>query len=163
MKIKKAPKFSNLKRYYRYDENTGNFYYRSNGKLAGFERQDGYLAIFFEGVSYLGHRLAWYYMTGDWVTEIDHKDTVRNHNWFKNLRSCTRKQNTGNSNGWGKKKKSGLPRGVYFHPADKTRFRAQIFMNYKAVHLGCFDSIEKATAAYREAARQHFGEFACEK
>ncbi len=168
MKLRPPPPLGRLRKVFQFDKETGLFYYKITvgrhggikGNIAGFIRKDGYWSISLDGKSYLGHRLAWYYVYGVWLSEVDHKDRIRSNNAIRNLRGGTRTQNNGNSNGWGSKKKSGLPRGVYFHPADKTRFRAQIFINYKPKHLGCFNSVEEARAAYKVAALEHFGEFA---
>lgn len=166
MKIKKYPSWVQLRRLYYYDRLTGYFYHKRNtgrgrkGQRAGLLRQDGYYSISINGQTWLAHRLAWFYCHCEWPDEVDHKDRNRSNNAVSNLRPVTRTQNNGNSNGWGPLKKSGLPRGVYFHPCDKTRFRAQIFINYKAVHLGVFDTVADAVEAYTIAARQHFGEFA---
>ena len=160
MKLKPAPNLERLRKHLHYNKTTGLFTSRKTGNLVGFIRNDRYWNILFEGVTYLGHRLAWYYVHGEWPIEIDHKDKNRSNTAIKNLRKCTRKENIGNGLGWAKKKKSGLPRGVFYHPADKKRFRAQIYINYKAVHLGVFNTIEAASSAYKIAAREHFGEFA---
>lgn len=165
MKRKQAPPLQLLKALYQYNPRTGIFTHKRNtgrgrkGCAAGLHRQDGHISISINGYSYLAHHLAWYYIYGTWPDEVDHEDRIRSNNRIKNLRDATRTQNNGNSNGWGYKKKSGLPRGVYKHPGDPSRFRAQIFINYKAVHLGCFNSIEEAKIAYRKAAKKHFGEF----
>jgi hypothetical protein len=148
-----------------YNRETGEFIHAishhkaKKGKIAGFIRKDGYKSVSIDGQSYLGHHIAWLIVYNEWLQEIDHKDGIRANNVIDNLRDSTRSQNCGNSNGWGKKKPSGLPRGVYYHPGDPTRFRAQIYINYKAIHLGCFDSIHEAKQAYDQAAREHFGDF----
>lgn len=166
MKRKQRPSLILLRQLYNYNHKTGEFFHQRdtargrNGKQAGFIRADGYWSISINGTTYLGHHVAWYHYYGWWPQEVDHKDRNRSNNKIDNLRDATRTQNNGNSNGWGDKKKSKLPRGVFYHPADKTRFRAQIFVNYKAIHLGCFETINGAMKAYKQAAEQHFGEFA---
>lgn len=167
MKRKSPPDIQLLRKVYSYNKNTGEFRWKIRtgaksyiGEIAGHLRKDGYIEIVCDGKRYLAHNLAWYYVHGDWVIEIDHKDKIRYHNWITNLRPCTRTQNSGNGAGWGNKKKSKLPRGVYHHPGDKTRFRAQIVMGGRAKHLGCFDTVAEAEAVYKLAARTHFGEFA---
>lgn len=166
MKRKKPPNLTLLREYYEYSPVTGLFIHKRStargiyNQVAGTKRPDGYIGIAINGQRWLAHHIAWYYIHNEWLDEIDHKDGNRSNNRLNNLRPATRTQNNGNSNGWGKRKKSGLPRGVYYHPGDKTRFRSQIYVNYKAVHLGCFDTINEAEKAYIEAARIHFGEFA---
>lgn len=166
MKRKNPPDLNRLREVFDFKKETGKFIYKSNlgtrgrkGKIAGFKRSDGYWSIAMDGKCWLGHHLAWFYVYGEWVLEIDHDDGIRHHNWIKNLRPCTRVQNNGNGLGWGKKKKSGLPRGVFYHPNDKSRYRAQIYVNRKAVHLGVFNTIKEAKKAYLEAALSYFGDF----
>ena len=160
------PSMKLLKKRYFYDPNTGHFYHRRDtprgrkNSIAGTHRKDNYFNISIDGKVYLAHHLAWLYHYGTWPEEIDHKDRNRSNNKIDNLRDATRTQNNGNSNGWGHRKKSELPRGVFYHPGDKTRFRAQIVIDYKSRHLGCFDTIEEAQAAYKQAALEHFGEYA---
>jgi len=167
MRKKSPPNLTRLREVFSYNPKTGQFIYKIDagargraGNVAGFERSDGYWSIAMDGACWLAHQLAWFYVHEEWVQEIDHRDTIRRNNWIKNLRPCTRAQNNMNSDGWGIKKKSGLPRGVFYHPADKSRFRAQIYFNRKAVHLGVFDKLDDAVTAYKEAARSFFGDFA---
>lgn len=159
MTLKAPPDLHLLRSKVKYDRKSGNFLDKKTKLKLNYRRSDGYENVLFEGVTYLAHRLAWYYVKGEWPPEIDHKDRNRSNTAFSNLRKCTRTENIGNGIGWGSKKKSKLPRGVFYHPVDKTRFRAQIFINRKAVHLGVFDTVAEAVEAYTIAARQHFGEF----
>ncbi len=63
------------------------------GAIAGFQRPDGYIQIKFGARAYLAHRLAWFYITGDWPSEIDHINQDKGDNRFSNLRQVTRSQN----------------------------------------------------------------------
>ncbi len=159
------PDRSLLKRLYSYDPVRGVFSHKRNGRLckigcvAGYQRKDGYVVIRVNSTTYQAHRLAWYYIHNTWPHEIDHVDGCRSNNRLGNLRPATRTQNNGNSNGWGSRKKSGLPRGVYHNKIGKP-FQALISMNYNLICLGTFDTVEAAQAAYSKAARKHFGAFA---
>lgn len=63
------------------------------GDIAGYVTQ-GYWRISVDGTTYLGHRLAWLHVTGEWPkVHIDHDDTNRSNNAFKNLREATVSQN----------------------------------------------------------------------
>lgn len=94
---------------FRYDRDTGLFVWRNGngnnrrrGDRAGVyqrNREGGrhYQLIRIDGRSYLGHRLAWFYVHGKWPNgEIDHINGVKFDNAIANLRDVTRKQNSWN-------------------------------------------------------------------
>lgn len=93
-----------LKEVLAYTPGTGTFRWRvanSNrikvGDVAGTPHNEGYIHIRIDGKRYLAHRLAWLYMTGEWPEyQIDHRDGIRNNNWFSNLRVATNAQNSEN-------------------------------------------------------------------
>ena len=58
------------------------------GKRAGSLRKDRYRAIKIRGVSYLEHRLAWFYVHGYWPDVIDHINHDEADNRLNNLRDC---------------------------------------------------------------------------
>lgn len=63
------------------------------GDIAGTLRRDGYVLLSFNKKRYFAHRLAWFYVTGNWpINTVDHKDSRKNHNWFSNLREATRNE-----------------------------------------------------------------------
>lgn len=65
-----------------------------NGTQAGFRHNKGYWVIAIDNDRYLAHRLAVLYVTGEWpVAKVDHKDTIKSHNWWTNLRSADDSQN----------------------------------------------------------------------
>jgi len=104
--------------------------------------------------------------------QVDHINGIKDDNRRENLRVATNGQNRANSK-LNDNNKSGL-KGVHLRkkPTIKNRkkkprkdrmgdrWAAQINVNGKKLHLGYFDTKEEAHAAYREAARKHFGEFA---
>ena len=125
----------------------------SSGEQEGGRRQIGV-----DGVHYREHRLAWLYMTGEWPhPEVDHKNMDASDNRWENLREATPVQNQGNKHAYANSR-SGV-KGVYWHTAAK-RWAAVIRMNRKSQHLGLFDDIEGASAAYAAAASDYFGQFA---
>jgi hypothetical protein len=142
-----------------YDQRTGVFTHRATrsgvqgGMLAGSAHSDGYIAISVDGLSYLAHRLAWLYVTGEWPTgEVDHKDRVRTHNWFDNLRDAGKPENMQNQSAPQKGNKTGFL-GVYPY---RGRFCAQIMANKVKHRLGTFDTPQEASRVYLEAkARLH--------
>ena len=50
-------------------------------------------------------------------------------------------------------------KGVHWDRNAK-KFRAQIHVNKKQIHLGCFNVLGDADSAYRKAEEKYFGEFA---
>ena len=87
--------------------------------------------------------------------EGDHRDGNTLDNRRHNLRVATKAQNSRNQK-LRKDNRFGL-KGVFPHGR---KWRASICVNYKKIHLGLFSTIELAHAAYCEAARKYFGEFA---
>ena len=134
---------------------------RFAGKQAGWKDKDRYTfyrRIRINGKEYSAHRLAWLYMTGSFPEpglDIDHIDGNGLNNRFKNLRLATRTQNLINSRVY-KTNKLGI-RGVH---RQGNRYIAGINLQGKRVYLGCFKTPEEASAAYSEAAKKHFGDYA---
>jgi hypothetical protein len=115
-----------------------------------------YHAISIDGRKYKRSRLAWLYMTGEWPThQVDHISGDSLDDRWVNLREATQTQNAWNHKR--RAKKSALPMGVR---AMKDRFQARIAVNKQMLHLGTFETPEAASAAYRKAREEHYGEFA---
>jgi hypothetical protein len=124
------------------------------GAIAGNIDDAGYRTISINSVPYKANRLAWLFMTGNWpVNDVDHEDTDRANNIFTNLREATRSQNCANKRPMGRL-------GVKGVTLNHGRYQAQIKVKGKNFHLGYFDKIEDAAAAYIIAAKRHFGAFA---
>lgn len=156
-----------------YDPETGLFTWREradmspqwNGRYAGQRagsplpnKHTTYIRIKINDRAYKAHRLAWLYVTGEWPSgRLDHRDGDGLHNWFDNLREATGTQNKGNSRR-PSHNTTGL-KGVRRSHNGK-RWAAQIKINGRYLHLGMYDTPELAHAAYVEAAKAHFGEFA---
>lgn len=141
-----------------YDPTTGHFTFRYNGRRAGcLDKSTGYVRIRLWNKLYHAHRLAWAYVTGAFPEEeVDHRDRVRHHNWFSNLRKATHVQNAYNKDA-PRTNTSGI-KGVSF---DKTRnrWKATIRVQGKWRFLGRFDTSEEAEAVYLRAANDLQGEF----
>lgn len=148
-----------------YSPDTGSFIWKiatSNrgavNSVAGFLLNTGYRYITLDGQKYLAHRLAWFYVNGEWPSgDIDHIDRNRDNNAIANLRPATRSQNMSNG-GVRKDSKSGY-RGVTWHAQNKS-WRATIQKDGKQHYLGCYKNVEDAAEAYRVAAIKIFGQFA---
>ena len=152
-----------LKEILSYDPQTGNFVWLEHrgrvnkGDIAGTINHAGYVAINTHGKRYMAHVLAWLYMTGEWPENcMDHKNGVRTDNRFENLRPATYSENNCNRKFTGSR--SGV-KGVTWHSIGK-KWQARIKVNRIEIHLGLFDNIGDASAAYWKAARHYFGEFA---
>lgn len=89
--------------------------------------------------------------------EVDHKNGNRLDNRRENLRICTRLENSRNTK-MSPRNTSGF-KGVYWSTRHQ-RWHVQIWVNTKSKHIGLFDTPEEGYAAYCEAAKKYFGEFA---
>lgn len=152
-----------------YDPETGIFVWRARenvrgpkviklvGQRAGAPNSESYINIKITGRSYKAHRLAWLYITGKWPKQhLDHINRDRADNRFSNLREATEQQNSCNR-AKSQNSKSGF-KGVSLFRNGK--WQAQIGVKRKKIFLGYFDRAEDAHAAYCEAAKKAFGEFA---
>lgn len=150
-----------LKKLVHYDPETGEFTWlvdRGRAK-AGTKAKRGrspYIELRIEGKLYLGHRLAWFYMTGEWPPRVDHEDTNKRNNCWSNLREATHQQNLCNR-GRNKNNTTGY-KGVYL--LEPGKYKASIKENGKSKHIGIFDSPVAAHQAYSAAALRLHGEFA---
>lgn len=145
-----------------YDPDTGIFRWRKNGKIAGCTvrgRQPGYVTIGIDYSIYRAARLAWLYMTGVMPDcDVDHKNRDPSDNAFLNLRLATDGENNRNR-GTPKNNSSGV-KGVFFY-SRQNRWRAQIQMESRYIHLGDFELFADAVHARKSAEKTYFGEFAC--
>lgn len=146
----------------RYDPETGRFIRLVKrgservGTVAGTVNKNGYCQVQVEGRLHRAHRLAWFYMTGEWPeADVDHVNGDRLDNRWKNLREATRSQNNANRRATIDKGLKGTSYNIR-----RGRWMAKINVNHQQIYLGYFDTAEEAHAAYVAAARLHYGEFA---
>ena len=85
---------------------------------------------------------------------VDHINRDKFDNRKQNLRLCNKSQNAANC-----KARIYKYKGITYNPRNRN-WNAQIKINYKKIHLGCFKTDEGAARAYDEAAKKYFGEFA---
>lgn len=151
-----------LKVHLSYDSETGAFIWlapMSNrvkaGSAAGsFHSATGYRYLTFDGRTYKAHRLAWFYVFGEWpVGDVDHINGIRTDNRLANLRVVSRSVNLQNQR---KARSNNLSSGVLGVCASShgKKWRASIKIDGKQVHLGRFDDVESASAAYMAAKRK---------
>ena len=130
-----------------------NFLARFPGKVAGYRKRSGYLAIYLAGGHRMAHRIIWAMVTGRWPEFIDHANRVKNDNRIENLRECSRSQNLHNA--IQPPGASGLP-GAMWHC---NRWRTGLRIKGKFVKLGTFKTAEECSAAYVKAKNELCGEF----
>jgi hypothetical protein len=148
-----------------YDPATGIFRWNQRmsnychaGRVAGHVNPHGYRAIAIDRCMYLAHRLAWFYVRGEWpIRDIDHINSDKLDNRICNLRIATESQNGGNSR-LSKRNTSGF-KGVYWNN-DMQKWHAQIHVKRRRIHLGLFHTPQEAGDSYKKAALRYFGEFA---
>ncbi|SRR6266702_938836 len=110
-----------------------------------------------DGHAYPTANVVWLHHYGVSPSKIlDHKNRRRRDISIHNLREASYNQNGYNQ--W-KYNPNGL-KGVYNCGRKIKPWQAQIRINGKKVNLGRFETKEEAHAAYRKAAKEHFGEFA---
>jgi hypothetical protein len=116
----------------------------------------GYRCIKISGKKFRSSRLAWFYMTGGWpARDVDHRDLIKSNDRWSNLRLATEGENRANTRA-GRNNTSGF-KGV---SRRGQAFAAQIRVDGHLRHLGYFKTGEAASAAYLNAAKLAFGEFA---
>lgn len=148
-----------------YDSSTGVFTWKLTistraqiGKEFGSWDMYGYKTVRINKKSYKLHRLAWLYMHGEMPkNDIDHINGIRHDNRIVNLRDVKRKTNLENQTKLYKQKKYTSLIGAYFDKR-KNIFYSRISVNNKNIHLGSFETEQKAHDAYISAKRKlHFG------
>ncbi|WP_425909054.1 HNH endonuclease [Nitrobacter sp. TKz-YC02] len=154
-----------LKEVLSYDPETGFFVWLVQlgwkgpvGKRAGTRHSRGYVHIMIDQKLYLVHRLAWFYVAGQWPSnQIDHLDCDRSNNRFANLRQATTSQNNQNR----QKRPGGASKfkGVSWHVQNRM-WEARIKRDRQQIRLGLYRTEEEAHAAYCKAANEMFGSFA---
>lgn len=108
--------------------------------------KDGYLHIKFEGKSKLAHRLAWYFVHGEWPSMLDHINRDKLDNRICNLHPVTNRLNTLN-------KYYEQPKGAY-KSSNSNRWYSTIRIRGRQTYLGYFDTKEEAQQAYAKALAQ---------
>ena len=146
-----------------YDKETGLFTWKikrksvNKGDIAGYAMRDGYIMIGINKKRILAHRLAWFFVTGDFPEDqIDHIDGNRSNNSFKNLRPSSHSQNQHNR-AMLKNNTSGV-KGVSFDKFNG-KWRANCMVNRVPKQLGSFDNkhdAEIAVKKYREENHMQF-------
>ena len=156
---------SELKEVLEYNPDTGVFTWKKTvssraktGDVAGSKNNRRYINIRVNKKQYMAHRLAYFYMTGNFPeNQIDHINHIRDDNRWSNLRDATHSQNQANQLKR-KNNKSGY-KGVAYYKRDK-KWHARIMYMKKRIHLGCYNTPEEASEAYKKKAIELSGKFA---
>lgn len=122
---------------------------------AGTMRNDGYLQVRFMNKIHLVHRIVWEMFNGQipYGMQIDHINHIRSDNRIQNLRMVTKI-----SNGRNLTKKINNTSGVTGVSWSKSRakWRVQIMVDRKSIHIGYFNDFDSAMAA-RLSANERYG------
>ena len=122
-------------------------------KPAGCVRPDGRRQIMLKGKKYLAHRLIWLYVNGKLPdNSIDHINGRPLDNRIENLRDVTHQENQKNRSKNCNNTSGHI--GVYWHKGAE-KWRAYIRVDGVKQHLGYFNVLEDAAAAYRVASIEH--------
>ena len=149
-----------LKEALSYNPETGIFKWKTAGRRrnvgaeVGSWDMYGYKTIRLAKKSYKLHRLAWFYINGEWPKyDIDHINGIRHDNRIENLRDVPRKMNLENQKKLTERPtRTGLM-GAYFD-SRKNMFYSRISHHDKSLYLGSFKTAEEAHNRYLEAKRE---------
>ena len=135
-----------------YDAETGLFTWNKmkkgrRRKIAGSVSVDGYMQVMINGKRYLGHRLAWFLIHGEWPDQIDHINGIRSDNRLCNLRNVSVTEN--NRNKAKAKRNSSGTTGVY-KATNAAGWNASIIVNKESKYLGYYRNYEDAVKARKE-------------
>lgn len=138
-----------------YDPATGVFVWVKGGAVAGRKSTGGYIQISISGRKYWAHRLAWFYVHGEWPSGlVDHVNMDTGDNRIDNLRLASKSENARNSSKH-KDNTTGFKGVARF----RDKFQAGIGVDGKRIYLGVFDTAEQAHAAYCQAAKKYHGDY----
>lgn len=147
-----------LRREIFYNKATGDFIWLVSkgrakaGSKAGTKSSEGYLQICFKRKMYFGHRLAWFYVYGEFPkNEIDHINHNKLDNRIENLRNVTAQENQKNRPL--EKKSTTKICGVSI--CKDGIYKVSIGVNKKSLFLGRFKNIEDAVQARKKAEKEY--------
>ena len=112
---------------------------------AGSLTKVGYISIRINGIPYLAHRLAWFYVHGEFPAGvIDHINQIKNDNRIANLRSVTQVEN-GKNRKVRSVNKTGINGVRFCNDGRKNPWNARVMHKGKNLSLGHFKTLEEAT------------------
>lgn len=121
------------------------------GTIAGTAiSQNGYHRVGIDQQDFYVHQVIWLVATGNWPKfELDHKNGCRTDNRIANLREVTRIHNSQNRKVARAGSKSGLIGATWNRR--RRKWKSEISVDGRRVHLGSFASADEAHAAYLKA------------
>lgn len=122
------------------------------GSIAGTKNNAGHLYIGLNYKTVAVHRVAWFWMTGVWPENVDHKNRVRADNIWTNLREATHSKNMRNCKV--QKNCKSKVTGVSWSGSAK-QWRANIYTDEGRTHLGWFKDKFEAICARKSAENKH--------
>jgi hypothetical protein len=136
-----------------YNPETGLFTRLKNGAPAGSNHKSGYVRIKITSKhSYLAHRMAWIYMTGEMPKIIDHINGNGLDNRFCNLRNVTNAENLQNIRHATKRNQANL---LGAHKVKgKDIYSSSIWVQGKKQFIGYFATAQEAHNRYVEVKRE---------
>lgn len=153
-KVGKPP--DSIKEHFRYFPTTGEFTNLKTGRVTNPSHCEGYHRVQYLGVRYFVHRLAYWWGTGEWPENVDHRNLDTTDNRLSNLRACTGKQNARNRR-YSKSRAS--YNGVNYYKRNK-KWGASITRDGHKYFLGLFESEREAALVYNMKAEILHGSFA---
>lgn len=151
-----------LRKYLSYDVLTGFFTWIVSprfsvpiGTVVGLnEKIKKYVQVGLKNRVYPAHRLAWFYVHGEWPKGvIDHIDGDFKNNKIANLRDCSRSTNAQNQKRPHANNVVGLL-GVSKSQSKTSPYRAQITINGKVTYIGTYKTPELAHQSYLDKKRE---------
>lgn len=146
-----------------YDPQTGVFSWNKkrngirNMDNAGCVTKRGYVNIYINYKKYLAHRLAWFYVYGEWPSkQIDHINGDKSDNRISNLRLANGSENQ--LNRWIDSRNTSGIKGVCWHKNNK-KWQASASLGGKEYYLGQYVNIKDAEKAVVDFREKHHGEF----
>ncbi len=127
-----------------------------SGRVTGAkENRTGYGRVIVDGTYYRAHRLAWFYVHGEWPHAIDHINGNRYDNRLCNLRSVSVKTNNENLRVAKETNQSGF---LGVRAKSNGKFAADIKATLGGkrlmLYLGSYATAEEAHAVYVDAKRR---------
>jgi hypothetical protein len=156
-KTDKPPK--DLRQVLSYDPETGLFHWLvSRGRVAagaeaGTPDKDGYIQIRIDGTIYKAHRLAWYFMTDEWLKPeqgLDHEYPDPANNRWGNLRKSSQTENRRNRNYNTPSNNTSGQKGVAWR-SNRNKWQASIVVNNRFIYLGSYVDFDEAVAVRKRA------------